>query len=110
MKVFLRTFGCRANHADTEAVRALVLGAGHEIVESPEQAEAAVFNSCAVTADAEADLRQAVRRAARTSPMLRSVVMGCVAGLADRDAALRGLPSVADVVAGGDARAVANAL
>jgi len=28
-----------------------------------------VFNSCAVTAEAEADLRQSVRRAARAQPM-----------------------------------------
>ncbi|MHB1863480.1 MAG: MiaB/RimO family radical SAM methylthiotransferase [Gemmatimonadaceae bacterium] len=110
MKVYLRTFGCRANHADSEAVRAVVAGAGHQLVNAPEDADVAVFNSCAVTADAEADLRQAVRRAARRGPSIRSVVMGCVAGLADREPALLALPSVSHVVPGGDVARVADAL
>ena len=74
MRVYLATFGCRANQYDTESVRAMLLAGGHEIVASPDSAQAAVFNSCAVTADAEADLRQGVRRAARANPALRSVV------------------------------------
>ena len=49
VKVYLRTFGCRANHYDTEAVRAMVSSAGHEIVASAADADVAVFNSCAVT-------------------------------------------------------------
>ncbi|MBA3558199.1 MAG: hypothetical protein H0W30_06325, partial [Gemmatimonadaceae bacterium] len=31
MKVHLQTIGCRANQYDTEAVRAMVLAAGHQI-------------------------------------------------------------------------------
>ncbi len=110
MNVYLRTFGCRANHADSEALHAAITAAGHRVVRSADLADCAVFNSCAVTANAEADLRGAVRRAARRAPGLRSVVMGCVAGLADREAALRALPSVAHVVAGGDVAGVARAL
>ncbi|HEX8725625.1 MAG TPA: MiaB/RimO family radical SAM methylthiotransferase [Gemmatimonadaceae bacterium] len=110
MKVYLRTFGCRANHADSEALHATVTAAGHDVVRTPELADCAVFNSCAVTAEAEADLRSAVRRAARRAPGLRSVVMGCVAGLSDREPALRALPTVRDVVAGGDVAGVARAL
>jgi hypothetical protein len=67
MKLYLRTFGCRANQYDSEAVRAMVLAAGATIVDAPEDADVAVFNSCAVTADAVADVRQQVRRAARRS-------------------------------------------
>ncbi|HVA58740.1 MAG TPA: MiaB/RimO family radical SAM methylthiotransferase [Gemmatimonadaceae bacterium] len=110
MRVYLRTFGCRANHADTEAVRAIITAAGHEVVGTSEGADAAVFNSCAVTAQAEADVRHAVRRAAREAPRLRTVVMGCVAGLDDRRPALAALPGVTHVVPGGDADAVARAL
>ena len=80
MRLYLRTFGCRANQYDTEAVRAMADADGAIIVGS-EDADVAVFNSCAVTADAVADLRQAVRRAARQNPSLRSVVMGCAAAL-----------------------------
>jgi threonylcarbamoyladenosine tRNA methylthiotransferase MtaB len=108
VKVHLRTFGCRANQYDTEVVRAMIEAGGGEIVSSPEEADAAVFNSCAVTAAAEAELRRSVRRAAKTRPMLRSVVMGCAAA---RDTGtLGGLPTVAAVVGGADPLAVASAL
>src|SRR6185312_4019562 len=114
VKVYLRTFGCRANHYDSEAVRELVERAGHAIVDCAGDADAAVFNSCTVTADAEADLRQAVRRAARERPGLRSVVMGCAAARPDadrpEDARIGALPSVQSVVAGADLGAVAAAL
>ena len=114
MKVYLRTFGCRANHYDSEAVRELVERAGHAMVDCAADADAAVFNSCTVTADAEADLRQAVRRAARERPGLRSVVMGCAAARPDadrpEDARIGALPSVQSVVAGADLGAVAAAL
>lgn len=108
MKVFLRTFGCRANHYDTEALRELIGASGHEVVAAPHEADVAVFNSCAVTSDAEADLRQSVRRLARANPAVRSVVMGCAAAL-DRGL-IRSLPTVTHVVPGADLSGVAAAL
>ena len=108
MKVYLRTFGCRANQYDTEVVRAVIEAAGGEIVSAPDDADAAVFNSCAVTAAAEADLRRSVRQAARRAPQLRTVVMGCAA--ARDDGRIAALPSVSAVVPGGSADDVAAAL
>ena len=108
MKVYLKTFGCRANQYDTETVRAMVERGGGTIVSEPGAADAAVFNSCAVTAAAVADLRQEVRRAARQRPGLATIVMGCAASL-DRGT-LGALPSVAQVVPGADYTAIAAAL
>lgn len=113
MKVYLRTFGCRANHYDTEAVRQLVEESGHAVVDSVDDADFAVFNSCAVTADAEAELRKVVRRAAKARPALRSVVMGCAAALDDQrpvQLQARSLPTVERVVGGADLSAIATAL
>jgi threonylcarbamoyladenosine tRNA methylthiotransferase MtaB len=113
VKVYLRTFGCRANQYDTEAVRTMVEASGHAIVESAAEADVAVFNSCAVTSDAEAELRKVVRRASRERPALRSIVMGCASALDEsRPVALqiRGLPSVEHVLAGADLAGVAAAL
>jgi threonylcarbamoyladenosine tRNA methylthiotransferase MtaB len=107
-RFYLRTFGCRANQYDSEAVRAMIEAAGGEIVDSPERADTAVFNSCAVTSAAEADLRQSVRRAARRAPKLRTVVMGCAA--ARDDGSIAALPTVERVVSGGDVAGVAIAL
>jgi len=112
VRVYLRTFGCRANHYDSESVQAMVEAGGHTIVATPADADLAIFNSCAVTADAEADLRQAVRRAAREQPAIRSVVMGCAAGRPDRDGrrALRALPSVEHIVPGAELTEIAHVL
>ena len=113
MKVYLRTFGCRANQYDTEAVRGMLAAEGHAIVGSSADADVAVFNSCAVTAAAEAELRKAVRRAARQQPMLRSIVMGCAAALdSERPASIRikQLQSVDHVIPGADMSAIAAAL
>jgi threonylcarbamoyladenosine tRNA methylthiotransferase MtaB len=105
MKVYLRTFGCRANQYDSERVRTMVEREGGLIVDDPMDADTAVFNSCAVTAEAEADLRKSVRRAARDNPRLRTVVMGCAASL-DRGV-IGALPTVERVVPGDDLDAVA---
>lgn len=108
MKVYLQTFGCRANQYDSEVVRALLEGGGAELVTDVAEADAAVFNSCAVTAAAEADLRHAVRRAARRRPGIATVVMGCAAA---RDpAGIAALPNVARVIAGAGGAEAAAAL
>jgi threonylcarbamoyladenosine tRNA methylthiotransferase MtaB len=112
VKLYLRTFGCRANQYDTEAVRALAMAGGVSIVATAADADVAIFNRCAVTAEAEADLRQQVRRAARDNPALRSVIMGCASALPDRGgaASLRALPGVERTLAGADLAGVADVL
>lgn len=108
MKVYLRTFGCRANQYDSESVRAMLERAGGELVEHPGEAEVAIFNSCAVTAEAEVELRKGIRRAARERPDLRTIVMGCAS--ARDDGTLRALPTVEQLVPGADLPAIAGAL
>lgn len=109
MRVWLRTFGCRANHYDTEAVRAMLERGGHTIAPDASAADVAIFNSCAVTTDAVADLRQAIRRAARENSQIHSVVMGCASALAQGEA-LRTLPNVEDILPGADLGGLARVL
>ncbi len=108
MRVLLHTFGCKANQYDTEVVRQRLEDAGCAVVADPREADAAVVNSCTVTHVGEAKLRTFVRALARRRPGLRTVVMGCAA--ARDDGRLAALPSVAAVVGGADAAAVAGAL
>ncbi|MEO8194002.1 MAG: MiaB/RimO family radical SAM methylthiotransferase [Gemmatimonadales bacterium] len=113
MKVLIRTYGCRANQYDTEAVRAMLAAAGATETQDATDADFAIFNSCTVTASAEADLRSDVRAASRLNPELRAVVMGCAAALPSRDesvAPLRTLPGVEAVVGGADLAAIAAAI
>ncbi len=108
MRVFLHTFGCKANQYDSEAVRQRLEDAGCAVVDAPEGADAAVVNSCTVTHVGEAKMRALVRRLARGNPGIRTVVMGCAAAL--DDGRIAALPNVTSVVAGPDGAAVARAL
>jgi threonylcarbamoyladenosine tRNA methylthiotransferase MtaB len=108
VRVYLHTFGCRANQYDSESVAAMVVAGGGALVDSPDLADVAVFNSCTVTREAEADLRQHIRRASRSQPTLHTVVMGCAAARSASE--LQALPSVSHVVAGADLPAIGAAI
>ena len=69
--VQILTFGCRLNAFESEVMRGHAAAAGLE--------NAIVVNSCAVTAEAERQVRQAIRRARRDNPDARIVVTGCAA-------------------------------
>ena len=66
------TFGCRLNAYESEAMAGLAAGAG--LGEGT-----VVVNTCAVTAEAARQSRQAVRRLRREGPEARIVVTGCAA-------------------------------
>jgi threonylcarbamoyladenosine tRNA methylthiotransferase MtaB len=87
MSVEVLTFGCRLNTYESEAMRDLATKAGH--------AGAIVVNTCAVTAEAERQARQAIRRAHRDNPGARIIVTGCAAQIApDKWAAIPGVERV----------------
>jgi threonylcarbamoyladenosine tRNA methylthiotransferase MtaB len=65
------TFGCRLNAFESEAIRQHAAAAGLD--------DAIVVNTCAVTAEAERQARQAIRRLRRERPGARLIVTGCAA-------------------------------
>lgn len=107
-RVYLHTFGCKANQYDTEVVRQALESAGAAVVDDPTQADAAIVNSCTVTHVGERKLRGYVRQLARRYPDIRTVVIGCAAAL--DDGTLAALPNVVDVVSGADPSDVLAAL
>lgn len=68
------TMGCRLNIAESEAIREMI---GRDM--AADQDELVVVNSCAVTAEAVRQTRQAIRRARRERPDARILVTGCAA-------------------------------
>ncbi|MBL6624342.1 MAG: tRNA (N(6)-L-threonylcarbamoyladenosine(37)-C(2))-methylthiotransferase MtaB [Alphaproteobacteria bacterium] len=70
----VETFGCRLNIWESEVVRDHAGNAGLN--------NAIIFNTCAVTAEAERQARQAIRRARRDNPDAQIVVTGCAAQIA----------------------------
>ncbi len=65
------TFGCRLNTYESEVMRAEAEKAGLN--------NAILVNTCAVTAEAVRQARQAIRRARRDNPHARIIVTGCAA-------------------------------
>ena len=70
----VKTFGCRLNIWETEVLREQAGAAG--------LSDAIIFNTCAVTAEAEKQARQAIRKARRDHPDARIIVTGCAAQIA----------------------------
>ena len=86
------TFGCRLNSFESEVIRRHAERAG--------LGATTIIHTCAVTAEAERQARQAIRRARRNRPDARVVVTGCSAQLAAETYAA--MPEVDHVVGNAD--------
>lgn len=78
-------FGCRLNAAEAGHIGAMI-----------DDPDLIVVNTCAVTAEAVRQARQAIRRAAHASPAARIVVTGCAAQI--DPAGFAAMPEVATVL------------
>ena len=87
MTLDILTFGCRLNTYESEAMRALAQGTAVQ-----GRGDTVIVNTFAVTAEAERQARQAIRRVARERPEAKIVVTGCAAQI--DPAAWAALPGV----------------
>ncbi len=71
MSIDVVTFGCRLNITESEVIRRAADESGIE--------DAALVNTCAVTAEAVRQARQNIRRIKRERPDARIIVTGCAA-------------------------------
>lgn len=74
--ISIQTLGCKVNQVESEQIAEEL--SGRFAVESG-RAVAVVLNTCAVTGEAEAKTRKAIRRAAAEPSVLAVVVTGCAA-------------------------------
>ena len=80
MRVYIETYGCWLNKADSKVSETLVLQHGHKLVKSPCQANIVVINTCAVRGDTE---RRMLRRLTELEELRKKygfhlVVAGCL--------------------------------
>jgi threonylcarbamoyladenosine tRNA methylthiotransferase MtaB len=95
-KFFVQNFGCRATQADGAALESLLAAKGLESAGERSIAELVILNTCTVTASADEDVRQTIRRVHRENPAARILVTGCYAQRAPEE--LAALPGVEWVV------------
>src|SRR5215471_11652350 len=93
---FIEQFGCRATQADGAALERQLLRDGCSPASEIDAADIVVVNTCTVTASADAQARDAIRKLHAANPSVRVIVTGCYAQRAPEEVSQ--LPGVAWVV------------
>jgi len=94
-RFLVKNFGCRASQADGAAIEAGLAAKGLASTAELQDADLVVLNTCTVTATADDEVRQVVRRIHREKPGARILITGCYAQRAPEElAALDGVSLV----------------
>jgi tRNA-2-methylthio-N6-dimethylallyladenosine synthase len=99
--IYLETFGCQMNEADSRYIAQRAVAAGYAITDDAAQASIVVLNTCTVRDNAEQRAygrMQHFRALKKADPAVKLVVMGCLAEQ-DKDRMQERVPHV-DVVFG----------
>jgi len=81
--VYIETFGCQMNIADTERATSRLRAAGYGISGEPETADVILFNTCSVRARAEQKVFNRIGEIRKSAGIYEPIIgiMGCVAQL-----------------------------
>ena len=102
-KLFLETYGCQMNVADSEVVAAIMDNAGYEVTQVEDEADAIFVNTCSIRDNAEQKIHgrlQVFRQRKQKRPGLIVGVLGCMAERMKDELLATG---VVDLVVGPDA-------
>mmetsp|Transcript_6015 Transcript_6015/g.20538 ORF Transcript_6015/g.20538 Transcript_6015/m.20538 type:complete len:554 (-) Transcript_6015:11-1672(-) len=100
-KFFIHTFGCQMNLADSERMAGALEDKGYACVETADDADVLIYNTCTIRERAEEKVYSALGRQVKRKhkdPELRIVVAGCMAAQ-EGEALLRRVPEL-DLVMG----------
>jgi threonylcarbamoyladenosine tRNA methylthiotransferase CDKAL1 len=75
MQVFVRSFGCSANTADSEVLAGCLTAAGFTLTDSEANAHVIIYNSCAVKGPTENRIIDALKRVPKSKKV---IVAGCL--------------------------------
>ena len=81
-KIYIETYGCQMNFADSEVVCAILEGAGYKLSPTIEEADFVLINTCAIRDNAEQRVRHRVRELRALQGRrhrLRIGILGCMA-------------------------------
>ncbi len=103
MKVYIETYGCQMNVADTEVIFSILGKCGWERTESMEEADVIMANTCSVRDNAEQRIWGRVEQFNLQRKARRGVLVGILGCMAERlkDELLKS--GKVDIVAGPDA-------
>lgn len=103
MRVYIETFGCQMNEADSEIVLRILTENGMKIEESPEEADCILLNTCAVRENAALSIFKRVENLTHLKRKNRRPVIGLLGCLAQSmKEELLGENGAVDLIAGPD--------
>ena len=79
MKIYIKTFGCRVNQVESEALLEEFLRRGHTITKTLQDADICLLNTCSVTHKADKDALKESALIKRKNPKARLILTGCFA-------------------------------
>ena len=80
--VYIETYGCQMNFADSEVIRAILNDNGYSVATSADKADFVLINTCAIRDNAEKRIRRRLKdlqAVQRHCPWLRIGILGCMA-------------------------------
>ena len=75
MRVFIKSYGCSANTADTEVLKGCIAQAGYQLTDSASTANVVIYNTCAVKGPTENRIIHALKNIPREKKV---IIAGCL--------------------------------
>ncbi len=107
-RVYVETYGCQMNVADSEIVQSLLDGDGFEMSPSMEDADVLLVNTCAIRENAEQRIYGRLGEFKRLKEQNPDIVVGVLGCMAERlraklgDQHARGVGQIVDIIVGPD--------
>lgn len=105
---FIRTFGCKVNQYESQAMREMLLSAGFVEALSKERADICLLNTCTVTSRADKEARYFINLLHRKNPDAKIVLTGCLAE--DGAGPVASMPGISAVIPNKDKSRLAHIL
>ena len=78
MKIYMETFGCTFNQADSQIMAGLLEETGGKIVKSPEEADVIIINTCYVKQPTEQKITNRIGKLQAQFPQKKLLIAGCM--------------------------------
>ncbi len=78
MKIYMETFGCTFNQADSQIMAGLLEETGGKIVKSPEEADVIIINTCYVKQPTEQKITNRIGKMQAQFPQKKLLIAGCM--------------------------------
>ncbi len=107
-QIYIETYGCQMNVADTEVVMSILSGGGYELTDTLSSADLVLLNTCSIRDNAEQRIYGRLgefKRLKQKNPDLKVGILGCMAerlrqSLTETNA--RGVGQIVDLIVGPD--------